>query len=283
MKNKVFFSKKKYCYKNKNTLFFKIMKIALVGYGQMGHMIELWSKKLGHEVVATVDTIAPDAKYKVKSGDQDALVQAITQSGAEGIIDFSHPSAVLDNIKALLPTKLPLVVGTTGWNQHEDMVSQWASSTGGTIIRSANFSVGVNLFYRIVQEAAKLFSDFEEYDMAIWEAHHTRKADSPSGTALEIAKRVMCSNPHKTEIVTDAFHDKPNPEQLHVSSTRIGSVPGTHTLFIDSSADTIEITHRARSREGFACGAVRALERLDSALKTGLLQPGKLYSMEDLF
>lgn len=259
------------------------MKIALVGYGQMGHMIELWANKLGHEVVATVDTVAPDAKYKIEAGNQAALVQAISQSGAEGVIDFSHPSAVLDNIKALLPTKLPLVIGTTGWTQHEQMVCEWAASSGGTIIRSANFSVGVNLFYRIVEETAKLFANFEEYDMAIWEAHHTRKADSPSGTALEIAKRVMACNSNKTEIVTDAFHDKPRAEQLHVSSTRVGSVPGTHTLFVDSPADTIEITHRARSREGFACGAVRALERLDAALKDGLLEKGKLYGMEDLF
>jgi 4-hydroxy-tetrahydrodipicolinate reductase len=113
--------------------------------------------------------------------------------------------------------------------------------------------------------------------------HHNQKADSPSGTALEIAHRIMACNPAKSEMVTDSFQGKPRPEQLHVSSTRCGSVPGTHTVFFDSPADTIELTHRARSREGFAFGAVRALDRLSTALKTGRLQKGRLYGMDDLF
>ena len=259
------------------------MKIALVGYGQMGHMIEQCAKKFGHEVVATIDPIAADASVKIPQNDPNALVSAVKESGAEGVIEFSHPSVVMQNIKALLPLKLPLVVGTTGWKDKEAEVSQLALECGGTLMRSANFSVGVNLFYKIVQEAARLVADFSEYDTSIWEAHHSRKADSPSGTALEIARRVMEANPAKTEMVVDAFHDKPQPNQLHVSSTRVGSVPGTHTVFFDSAADTIEVTHRARSREGFASGAVHALVRLAEALKTDRLKPGALYGMEDLF
>lgn len=259
------------------------MKIALVGYGQMGHMIEQCAKKFGHEVVATIDPIASDASVKIPSGDMTALVQAVKDSGAEGVIEFSHPSVVMENIKALLPLQLPLVVGTTGWKDKEAEVAGLASECGGTIMRSANFSVGVNLFYKVVQEAARLFADFSEYDTAIWEAHHKLKADSPSGTALEIARRVMEANPAKTEMVVDAFHDRPQPHQLHVSSTRVGAVPGTHTVFFDSAADTIEVTHTARSREGFASGAVHALVRLTDALKTGALKAGALYGMEDLF
>lgn len=259
------------------------MKIAIVGYGQMGHMIESCAKKLGHEVVVTIDTFADDASVKISSGDFESLVAAVKDSGAEGIIEFSHPTAVMGNINALLPLKLPLVVGTTGWTDKEVEVEALAKKCGGTLMRSANFSVGVNMFYRIVEEAAKLMADFSEYDTAIWEAHHIRKADSPSGTALEIAKRVMASSPSKTELVIDAFHDKPQPHQLHVSSTRVGSVPGTHTVYFDSSADTIEITHTARSREGFASGAVHALVRLTEALKSGKLKSGALYGMADLF
>jgi len=112
--------------------------------------------------------------------------------------------------------------------------------------------------------------------------HHNQKADSPSGTALEIARRIM-GNSNKTSIVTDAFHQKPMQEQLHVSSTRCGSVPGTHTVFFDGPADTIELTHRARGREGFAAGAVQALERLVSGIRTGTLKRGCLYGMDDIF
>ena len=150
-------------------------------------------------------------------------------------------------------------------------------------MRSANFSVGVNMFYRIVEEAARLMNGYPEYDVATWEAHHVRKADSPSGTALEIARRIMNVSSTKTEQVVDAFHQKPQDHQLHVSSTRSGPVPGTHTVFFDSPADTIELTHRARSREGFASGAVQAIVRLKEALDSGRLAPGAIYGMEDLF
>jgi len=259
------------------------MKIALVGYGKMGHLLEETALSYGHTVVTTVDIVAPDAKVHVAAGDVESVSKAVMQSGAEGVIEFSHPTAVMANIQALLPTKIPVVVGTTGWTDKEKEVAAFAAECGGTIMHSANFSIGVNIFYKIVEEAAKYVSQFPEYDDAVWEMHHNQKADSPSGTALEIAKRVMLGDPRKTELVTDAFHAKPQPNQLHVSSTRCGSVPGTHTVFFDSPADTIELTHTARSRAGFASGAVHALERLKKALDNGTLQPGHLYGMDDLF
>ena len=178
---------------------------------------------------------------------------------------------------------LILVVGTTGWNDKKDEVNKFAADCGGVIMTSANFSIGVNMFYKIVAEAAKIMSEFSEYDVATWEAHHNQKADSPSGTAIEIAKRIMENNPNKTQMVVDAFHERPAANELHVSSTRCGNIPGTHKVFFDSNADTIELTHTARSREGFANGAVKALEKLSSAVKTGILTKGKLYGMEDLF
>ena len=259
------------------------MKIALVGYGKMGHMIAECAKSLGHEIVATIDVISDDASVKIPAGDGEALSRAVKSSGAEGVIEFSHPTAVMGNIKALLPLGLPIVVGTTGWNDKHVEVNALAAECGGIIMTSSNFSIGVNMLYKIVAEAVKIMEDYSEYDIATWEAHHNQKADSPSGTALSIAKVILENTKKKDELVTDAFHEKPKPNQLHVSSTRCGSIPGTHTVFFDSKADTIEITHRARSREGFAMGAVHALERLSSAVKTGYLTKGKLYGMEDLF
>lgn len=259
------------------------MKIALVGYGKMGHMIEKFVKELGHELVATVDVVAKDATNLVAVGDYDAVAKAVKESGAEGIIEFSHPSAVMGNLKALIPLGIPLVVGTTGWAKNESEIEKLLAKTNGVVMRSSNFSIGVNTFYKIVEEAAKLFAEYSEYDVAVWEAHHNQKADSPSGTALEVARRVMLGNKSKTEMVTDAFHERPKSNQLHVSSTRVGFVPGTHTVFFDSPADSIELTHRARSREGFARGSVVALEKLVAKINSTELPKGKLFGMEDLF
>ena len=260
-----------------------LMKIALVGYGKMGHMIENCAKRAGHEVVATIDTFAEDAGVKIATGDSEALARAIKSSGAEGIIEFTHPTAVIANVKALLPLGLPLVVGTTGWNDKHEEIAAYAKEVGGTLMTAGNFSIGVNMFYKIVEEAAKIMSEYPQYDVATWEAHHNQKADSPSGTALEIARRVMLGNKNKTEIVTDAFHERPKANQLHVSSTRCGNIPGTHKVFFDGTADTIELTHTARSREGFAEGAVKSLDVLANKLKNGELSKGKLYGWSDLF
>ncbi|MBQ1949777.1 MAG: 4-hydroxy-tetrahydrodipicolinate reductase [Treponema sp.] len=259
------------------------MKIALVGYGKMGHMIAECAKVLGHEVVATVAVVADDATAKVAVGDYEGVARAVKSSGAEGVIEFSHPTAVMGNIKALLPLGLPVVVGTTGWNDKHEEVDALAKNCGGIIMTSSNFSIGVNMLLKIIDEAVKIMEPWSEYDISTWEMHHNQKADSPSGTAITIAEHILANTKKKTEMVTDAFHEKPLPEQLHVSSTRCGAVPGTHTVFFDSKADTIEITHRARSREGFAMGAVHALELLSDAVKTGRLSKGKLYGMDDLF
>ena len=159
------------------------MKIALVGYGKMGQMIAQAAKRAGHEIVTTIDVVSDEAMVKVAQGDTDAIVRAVKSSGAEGIIEFTHPTAVLNNIKALLPLGLPLVVGTTGWNDKHAEIDAYAKEVGGTLMTAGNMSIGVNMFYRIVEEAAKIMSQFSDYDVAIWELHHNQKADSPSGTA----------------------------------------------------------------------------------------------------
>lgn len=258
------------------------MKLTLIGYGKMGHMIASIAQKRGHQIAASIDPFAEDASVKIPSGDCSSLAKAVKESGSDCIIDFSHPSVIVDNIKAVLPIGIPLVVGTTGWNDKKKEIESLAASCGGTIMTSPNFSIGVNMFYKIVEEAVKIMDEYPEYDIATWEMHHNQKADSPSGTAIEIANRILKNSSLKKEIVTDAFYQKPKAEQLHVSSTRCGSTPGTHTVWFDSAADTIEITHTARNREGLALGAVVAAENLSKRIQSGALVCGKLYGMNDI-
>lgn len=256
------------------------MKIAIVGYGKMGHMIASLAEKRGHSIVATVDPYAPDATIKA-----DGAVCAKTELAAakpDVVIEFSHPDAVLKNISALLTIGCPVIVGTTGWYSKLDEVKKEVAACNGNLFYAANYAIGVNLFYRMVENAAKLMAKYDEYDVAVWETHHNEKADSPSGTALDIARRIMAQTPSKTEMVCGNFDGKPKANQLHVSSTRVGRMPGTHTVFFDSAADTVELTHTSRSREGLAMGAIHAAEWMLSSLASGKAVKGNVYTMDDL-
>lgn len=254
------------------------MKLALVGYGKMGHMIAKACEARGHEVACSVDLFAPDATCV--TSDHSVMVRAIRDSGAEAIIEFSHPASVMGNIRSLVPTGLPLVVGTTGWKDNLDEVTELVGRSKARLLHASNFSIGVNLFYRIVAEAARLVSEFEEYDTAIFESHHNQKVDSPSGTALDIAQKILANMPSKKRIVADPFDRKPEKDELHVASVRVGSVPGTHTVWFDSPADTIELTHTVRTRDGLAMGAVRAAEWLASADRGAV---SGVFTMQDVF
>lgn len=256
------------------------MKIALVGYGKMGHMVENALKKRGHECVCTVDLFAEDATCVTQ--DHAKMVEAIKESGAEGVIEFSHPASAVRNIHAIVPLRLPLVVGTTGWLDKMDEVRGLVEVNKTALLYASNFSIGVNLFFRIVSEAAKMVSEFDEYDAAVFEAHHNQKADSPSGTGIDIARLIMENIPRKTTLVTDAFTRKPEPHELQLASLRVGAVPGTHSVVFDSPADTIQLTHTARNREGFASGAVRALEWLAASGPSGRPKRG-VYNITDVF
>lgn len=257
-----------------------MMKLALVGYGKMGHMIAAIAAERGHEVVCTVDLFAEDATCI--TGDTAEMVQAVKDSGAEGIIEFSHPASVMKNITSLIPTGIPLVVGTTGWKDNLPAITEQVLQNKSALLHAANYSVGVNLFYKIIEEAARLVSEFDNYDTGLFESHHNQKADSPSGTALDIARRIMDNMPSKTKLVTNSADHKPEPGELHLGSVRVGSVPGTHTVWFDSSADTIEITHTARNREGFALGSVKAIEWLVSPDPDGKAHTG-VFTMDDVF
>ncbi|NNE68675.1 MAG: 4-hydroxy-tetrahydrodipicolinate reductase [Pyrinomonadaceae bacterium] len=211
------------------------MKIALIGYGVMGRLIESIAVERGHEISIKVDE--PEAEL---SSDELAL----KLEGADAAIEFSVPNAVERNIEACMKAGVPLVEGTTGWNEKLDEMKALVSEHEGGFVYGANFSIGVNLFYHVARKASELFSKFDDYEVFIEEQHHSRKLDAPSGTALKLK-----------DLVSESYKD-----EFSVSSTRAGNIPGTHRVGFDGTADQVLLEHTARSREGFAAGAVMSAE-----------------------
>ncbi len=213
-----------------------IMKIALLGHGKMGKMVE---------------GIALKKNYTLVPIDE-----------AEVCIDFSHPSVALEHIHTCAKKKKSLVMGTTGWYEHLEEARKIVEEAKIGFLYSPNFSIGVSLFMKVVEEAAKLVNAHPAYDVSLIEYHHNQKADSPSGTAKALAKSLIAHVERKTHEVCDNPNRPIQPHELHVSSIRCGHIPGNHQVIFDSPADTITISHEARNREGFAMGAVLAAERL---------------------
>lgn len=211
------------------------MRIALIGYGAMGSLIERAAPNKGHEISVVVQ--GSDAAL---SGSQ--LAEKLRDSDA--VIDFSEAAAVQRNVSACLRAGVPLVEGTTGWKPKHDAIETLVRNGGGAMIFGANFSIGVNLFYRITDYAAALFAHFPEYDAFVEERHHAHKKDSPSGTALILREVISRHRAH----------------DVSVASTRAGSIPGTHRVGFDGQEDQIVLEHTARSRAGFAAGALLAAE-----------------------
>ena len=226
------------------------MKIALVGYGKMGRMIERIATERGHEVALRLDEF------------NNANYEGITLDNFRGVdvaIDFSIPSAAVENIERIAALGVNLVVGTTGWQDRAQHVREVVEKAGIGLVWSPNYSVGVNAFFRIVTEAAKLLSSVPEYEAWAWEIHHSAKKDAPSGTLLKLVDEMR-----------KAGYDR----RVDVGSNRAGSIAGTHEIGFDSSADTITLRHTARSREGFASGAVKAAEWVRG--KTGFHEFGDI-------
>lgn len=240
------------------------MKIALIGYGKMGRVVEEVAQARGHTIVAKID---PNGPHKTPTA--EAL------HDAHVCIDFSHPSCAVNNIKQLVALGKDIVMGTTGWYSHLEEITGLIHQNPVGLIYSPNFSIGVNLFLQIVSEAASLINAFESYDVGVFEAHHNKKADSPSGTAKAIAKTVLNRMSRKRVLVEGQVEGQIAKDALQISSLRCGSIPGTHSVIFDSPADTITLTHEARSREGFAIGAVAAAEWVHG--RKGL------YTIEDMF
>jgi len=209
------------------------MKIALIGYGAMGQLVGKLAIDEGHEIALTLDLDAADRSV-------EALAEVLR--ACDVAIDFSIADTVPKNVEACARAGVALVVGTTGWQSQFEQVRRVVEQHDGALVYGANFSIGVQLFYRIAARAAELLGSVDSYDPFIEEAHHKRKRDAPSGTAI-----------HLHQIASEKLG-----RDVPVSSTRAGYIPGTHRLGFDSVADQITITHEARSREGFAAGALLA-------------------------
>jgi len=218
------------------------MKIALMGFGKMGREIDAIARQEG-EVIARVFEI-------------DNPVRPQDLADVDICIEFSTPESVLPNIYAAIQAKRDIVVGTTGWYQHLDEIKNSVKDSG--LLYSSNFSLGMNIFLRVTKYAAELMNRAAQYDPYVHESHHRQKVDSPSGTALSLAKILIQAINRKKEIVTKPPDGAIKPEMLHVSSTRAGVIAGTHTVGFDSEADLIELHHVAKSRRGFALGALTA-------------------------
>ena len=224
------------------------MKIAVIGYGRMGKIIKQVALNRGHSVI----TIDPEEKADFKEINKESL------KGADVAIDFTIPAVALENAKLIAKEKVNIVMGTTGWYDKIEKMKSITKDIG--FIWSGNFSIGVNMFFRVIKEAAKIANKVPEYDIGAYELHHNQKKDSPSGTAEMLGKILIENIKRKTSLVFDKLDRKPKDDELHVASMRAGSIPGTHTVIFDSPADSIELKHTARSREGFALGSVLAAE-----------------------
>ena len=211
------------------------MKIALIGYGAMGKLIETLAENKNHDVAVIID-----------ESSANLLAEELAEklNGVDAAIDFSTAEAVVRNVEACLIARVPLVEGTTGWNGEKENIKKMVEDKNGAFVFGANFSIGVNLFYKIADYASELFAKFGDYEAFIEEQHHSRKKDAPSGTALKL-KEIVAKNINK---------------DFSVSATRAGNIPGTHRVGFDGAADQILLEHAARSREGFASGAIIAAE-----------------------
>jgi len=231
------------------------MKIALLGYGKMGKVIEQIAQQRGHSIVIRVD--------------ENTTSYDITQ--ADVAIDFSAPSAAVANISNCINNNIPVVSGTTGWlDSYESMVTL-CKEKKGAFIYASNFSLGVNIFFELNKVLAKMMSNLTQYNVSLEEIHHTQKLDAPSGTAITLAEGIIDNNEAKDLWVKGDAHAH---NQLSVVSHRIENVPGTHQITYTSEIDDIEIKHTAHNRKGFAMGAVIAAEYIKD--KKGI------FTMEDV-
>ncbi|WP_286924641.1 4-hydroxy-tetrahydrodipicolinate reductase [Flavobacterium sp. UBA4197] len=215
------------------------MKIALLGYGKMGKVIERIALERGHEIVLR----------KSSADSYDGLEKA------DVAIDFSVPDSAVSNISACFATNIPVVSGTTGWlEQYNDMV-QLCQEKNGAFIYGSNFSLGVNIFFELNNYLAKMMANVKEYNVSMEEIHHTQKLDAPSGTAITLAKGIIENSGYNSWTM-----DAPKAGEIQIDAKRIENVPGTHMVTYNSDVDFIEIKHVAHNREGFALGAVIAAE-----------------------
>lgn len=249
------------------------MKIALIGYGKMGHMIEEIALSRGHEIVSIIDI------------DNQADFDSEAFASADVAIEFTNPTAAYDNYLRAFSHGVKVVSGSTGWlKDHEADVRRLCTEEGNTLFWASNFSVGVAIFSAVNRYLARLMNQFADYDVRMEETHHVHKLDHPSGTAITLATEIVDRLDRKQSWVTGTItlpdgtqqHEHtPKATELPIDSIRRGEVPGIHTIEYDSEADSISITHNAHSRRGFALGAVLAAEY--TLHHTGLLTTADLF------
>lgn len=234
------------------------MNIALIGYGKMGKEIEAAAVKRGHAVV-----------LKINKDNAERISDTDLQK-ADVAIEFSTPHSVINNIKQCISARTPIVVGTTGWYEHFEEIKSLCLQKNGSLFHATNFSLGVNLFFKVNAYLAELMNKYEGYDVSMEEIHHIHKLDKPSGTAITLANQII----EKMERKNKWSIDSKNSDTLFIKDIREGEVPGTHIIKYHSEIDDIEIMHKAHNRKGFALGAVIAAEFLHT--KKGI------YTMNDI-
>lgn len=217
-------------------------RLAIIGHGAMGREVERLAEPLGITVTSIFNVDRP--------------ITSAEQADFDVAIDFSWPDAVIDNVRAAARLNRPIVIGTTGWYDRLDEVRQIITDASIGCVWGSNFNIGTHLFLRIVRQAAELINPHASFDVAVHEWHHHRKKDSPSGTALSTAQNILSGLSRKTHVETETQHERIDPSALHVTSSRVGEVIGRHQVTIDSPYESIEITHSAKSRQGFAQGAL---------------------------
>ncbi len=235
------------------------MKIALIGYGKMGRIIEQIALERGHKITCIIDmhNIGDFESKEFKKADV--------------AIEFTTPNSALSNILRAFAVKLPVVCGTTGWTQHLPALKQEIEAKGHALFWSSNYSIGVSIFREVNKYLAKLMNQFSYYNVKMTEVHHTQKLDAPSGTAITLAEEIIENLDRKKQWSKTSEDD---PSDIAIKSIRRDEVPGTHTVAYESEIDSISIEHKANNRHGFALGAVMAAEFL--AGKKGF------YSMQDM-
>lgn len=221
------------------------MKIALIGYGKMGKAIEKVATSKGHEIVLKIDVQNAHEFTKEKIAKADVA------------IEFTGPHSAFENVKKCIELGIPVVSGSTGWLDKWNEIEIACTANNGCLVYSSNYSIGVNLFFEVNKQLAKLMEPYNDYDVSMVELHHTEKKDAPSGTAISLAEQILANIGRKNQWVNVPSL---NPTDLVITSERIDPAPGTHTVTYSSPIDTIEIVHTAHTRKGFASGAVLAAE-----------------------
>jgi len=223
------------------------MKIALVGYGKMGHAIEKIAVERGHQIVVAINI------DNLQDFTQENLQQA------DVAIEFTSPHTAVENIEKCIGFGVPVVCGSTGWLAKLPQIETAVKTADGAFLYASNFSLGVNIFFEVNKLLAKLLAPHKTYDVQMTEVHHTEKKDAPSGTAITLAEQIMAVTPQKNRWVIEPTAE---PAELYINCQRIDPAPGTHSISWTSEVDDIEIKHTAHNRTGFALGAVLAAEFL---------------------